>query len=433
MRGMVISLVAKGVLFVVALQVALCGDGFARGKGGLHKASLARELEPPKLKAGSALLLDVRTKSVLYEFNSTKRFYPASLTKVMTALLILEKGNLDDNVVVTKEACSVEPSSAGLKEGEVISLRHLLYLILVKSANDACVAAAIHIAGSVNAFVKMMNERAKSLGAQYTHFCNPHGLHDDEHYSTAQDLARITLEALKHEEFRKAVSTRVLEVPPTNKSEARVFKNLNKLLWEYEGADGVKTGFTIPAGRCLIATATRNGWQLLAVILKSENAFEDAKALLDYGFSNFVSIPITQKGSTVATFHIQGGVPSCVTAIPKEDFFVILRKDEVHKLRWRIHQKPIKLPLHRGDTIGYVEFTSPRSSTHLIELVSACDVMPSNGGVLKRILAGAIFLMLLIACVVGVFYFARKPTTRGGGQTQQGASLKSWRKVIKLR
>ncbi|MFA4015630.1 MAG: hypothetical protein RUDDFDWM_000721 [Candidatus Fervidibacterota bacterium] len=433
MQVAVNSPIVRGIIFVIALQVALCSGGFAQDKNEPFKTSPVGELKPPKLKAGSALLLDVRTKSVLYELNSTKPFYPASLTKVMTALLILERGNLDDMVVVTKEACSVEPSSAGLKEGEVISLRHLLYLILVKSANDACVAAAIHIAGSVSAFVRMMNERAKSLGAQYTHFCNPHGLHNDKHYSTAQDLARITIEALKHEEFRNAIATRVLEVPPTNKSKARVFKNLNKLLWEYEGADGVKTGYTIPAGKCLIATATRNGWQLLAVILKSSNQFEDAKALLDYGFSSFISIPITQKGSTVATFHIQGGVPSCVAAIPKEDFFAVLKRNEIHKLQWRIHQKPVKLPLHRGDTIGYVEFTSPSSSTHLIELASASDVMPLNDGALKRLLVSMVLLMLLIACGIGVFYLVRKPVACCSGHMQQDASLKSWRRVIKLR
>lgn len=387
----------------VIFSAALAGANSAELKqGGVNGSGKVSCLEPPKLTAMSALLVDVRTGTVLYELNPTRRSYPASLTKLMTALLIVERGNLDELVTVPKEATLVGESSAGLKEGELVTLRQLLYLALVRSANDACVAAAIRIAGSVEAFIKMMNERAVELGAQDTHFCNPHGLHHKDHYTTALDLLRITMAALSYEEIRKAVSTIVFEMSPTNKSQARVFKNRNRLLWEYEGADGVKTGYTIPAGRCLVATATRNDWQLMAIVLKSEDAFKDAKALLDFGFSTFMCLPIAVAGRAVANFVIHGGVPSCVPAIPKRSFYAIVRRDEVGKVAWCIHQKPAEPPIGRGDVIGYIEVSSPRASTHLIELISGCDVRLSTPAILWRVARRALVALLVIATLMVV-------------------------------
>lgn len=391
---------------LAALSIAICGANSAEHeRGNVSEDGRRNPFEPPRLTAISALLVDVRTGSVLYELNPTKRSYPASLTKLMTALLIVERGNLDEVVSVPKEATLIGESSANLKEGELVTLRQLLYLVLVRSANDACVAAAIHIAGSVDSFVKMMNERALELGAQDTHFCNPHGLHHKDHYTTALDLLRIAMAALSYGEIRRAVSTITFEMPPTNKSPARVFRNRNRLLWEYEGADGVKTGYTIPAGRCLIATATRNGWQLMAIVLKSEDAFKDAAALLDFGFSTFVCLPIAVAGQVIANFAIHGGVPSCIPALPRRSFYAVVRRDEINKVGWRIHQKPFELPIRKGDVVGYIEVTSPRASRHLIELISGCDVALSTSSLLGRAVGRLSIAVLIAICLAALLKF----------------------------
>ncbi|MCS7252592.1 MAG: D-alanyl-D-alanine carboxypeptidase family protein [Armatimonadota bacterium] len=389
-------------LHIALSLVAVNAFGLEPDQGDKKHRSKVGCFEPPRLTAKSALLVDVRTGTILYELNPTGHSYPASLTKLMTALLIVEHGNLDDAVTVPKEATLVGESSANLKEDEVVTLRQLLYLVLVRSANDACVAAAIHIAGSVDAFVKMMNERAIELGAQDTNFCNPHGLHHKDHRTTALDLWRITSAALGYGEIRRAVSTRFFEMPPTNKSGARVFRNRNRLLWEYDGADGVKTGYTIPAGRCLIATATRSDWQLMAIVLKSEDAFKDAAALLDFGFSTFVCLPIAIAGRAVANFAVHGGVPSCVPAAPKRSFYTVVRKDELSRVSWRVHQKAFEPPISKGDVIGYIEVVSPRASRHLIELISECDVKPSTAVILRRIAVRASLIAFALLCIAAL-------------------------------
>jgi len=250
------------------------------------RATLSQDLP---VTAKSALLADAETGEILWQRNPDLRCYPASLTKIMTAVLVLERGNLEDWVTVPKEAAFTGESSMALKEGERVQLKDLLNAILVRSANDACVAAAIHLAGSVEKFVEWMNEKAKELGMTNTHFVNPHGLHHPQHFTTARDLLTLTRYALQNPTFRSIVSQREIIVAPTNKSALRRYRNRNKLLELYPGCDGVKTGYTIPAGKCLVASATRNGWQLIAIVLGSQDHFADCATLLDYGSINFFS------------------------------------------------------------------------------------------------------------------------------------------------
>lgn len=328
------------------------------------------EPQPLTVTAKSALLADAETGEILWQRNPDLPCYPASLTKIMTAVLILEHGNLDDWVTITKDAAFTGESSMALKEGERVRLRDLLNAILVRSANDACVAAAIHLIGSVERFVEWMNEKAKGLGMSKTHFVNPHGLHDPQHYTTARDLLTLTRYALRDPTFRQIVAKRDIAIAPTNESALRHYYNRNKLLSLYPGCDGVKTGWTVPAGKCIVASATRNGWQLIAVVLNSQDHFSDAAALLDYGFHNFVQLTLAQRGEPLALFYVPGGNPEWLRAVAQETVRVVLPKAKLGRVRSHVRQTVAKPPVQKGQTVGEIVWEIPGASRHCIKLVA---------------------------------------------------------------
>ena len=239
---------------------------------------------PPAVDAQAAVLMVNGTKQVLFEKNPQKIMYPASTTKITTLITALENGDLNSVVTVSPSAAAVDGSSLGLNAGDRIVLRNALYGMMLVSGNDAAEAVAAHIAGSVPAFVDMMNRKAAAIGATDTNYSNPHGLPDPiNHYTTAYDLALITDYALKNPTFARIVSTRSYRVDFLNRPSIYV-TNTNKLLKTYPGATGVKTGYTDAAGECLVAAAKRGNVQLIAVILHSETRWDDAARLLDYGF-----------------------------------------------------------------------------------------------------------------------------------------------------
>lgn len=240
----------------------------------------------PPIAAQAAILVDVDTGQVLLEHHAQDRLPMASTTKIMTALLALERGNLDQVVTVPAEALTVGESSMYLQAGEQISLRDLLYGLLMVSGNDAAMTIALHIAGSEAAFVQMMNERALSLGLNDTHFANPHGLDAPDHYSSAADLYRLARAALAYPDFARIVSTTQYTRP------GHTLVNTNELLSLYDGADGVKTGTTDLAGECLVASVTRNGHRSLAVILGSTQRYTDARRLFDHYFAHYSWLPL---------------------------------------------------------------------------------------------------------------------------------------------
>lgn len=230
------------------------------------------------------------TGAVLFARHHMERRSPASTTKIMTALLILEEGRLDDKVVISERAAAVTGTGLGLRRGQRVVLRDLLWAILLKSANDAAVAAAEHVGGSEEQFVARMNAKAASLGMQGTQFSNPHGLDHPDHYSTAFDLAILARQALSHPTFARMVQTREARVAiltGRNGSvvKRRIIRTHNQLLGQFSGADGVKTGYTALAGRCLVASATRGDHQLIAVLLNDSRRWVEAAALLEYGFA----------------------------------------------------------------------------------------------------------------------------------------------------
>ncbi|MDO4345600.1 MAG: D-alanyl-D-alanine carboxypeptidase family protein [Eubacteriales bacterium] len=258
--------------------------------------------------ADAAIMMDADTGAILYAKNIEKREYPASITKIMTVLLALENGNLSDVVTFSENAVySIEFGSShlGLTEGEQLTLEQCLYGIMLASANEISNAVAEHIGGSIEHYVEMMNEKAAELGCTNTHFVNVHGLHDENHYVCAKDMAIIMREALKNEKFREIISTVEYSYPKTNKvDEERYFMNHHKMLYEegieYDGCIGGKTGYTDEAGNTLVTAAKRNGQTLITVTLKSPglyNAYDDTKVLMDYGFASFSDANIDNKMS----------------------------------------------------------------------------------------------------------------------------------------
>ena len=238
----------------------------------------------PAVGAETAVLIEAKTKKVLYAVDPGKIMYPASTTKMMTLLVALENGNLDSVVTVSCGAASCEESSLGLKAGDKLTLRELITGMMVVSGNDAAEAVAEHIAGSVPAFVEMMNNRADKMGLANTHFSNPHGLPDPiNHYSTAYDLAQIAAAGMQNPDFAKIVSLREYTVKFLNRSPVKV-STTNRFLKSYDGANGIKTGYTEEAGDCLVAGARRRDVQLIAVVLNDDDRWVDVPKLMDYGF-----------------------------------------------------------------------------------------------------------------------------------------------------
>lgn len=253
--------------------------------------------DPLDVSAAAAILMDAETGEVLFERNPDERRSPASITKILTALVILERGQLTDTVVVSPAAARVGGYRLGLRSGQRVLLEDLLAAILIRSANDAATAAAEHVGQGLLGFTTLMNAKAEALGMRQSHFVNPHGLDEPDHFTTARDLALLTREALDHPEFARLVRTReaTVRVWQTGRrsliQRARIILNHNRLLGRLEGADGVKTGYTDAAGRCLVASASRGGQRMIAVLLNDPQRWTDAATLLEFGFGQVGGAP----------------------------------------------------------------------------------------------------------------------------------------------
>jgi len=236
-----------------------------------------------RVPAHSILLKELKTGTTLYQFESEKRLSPASLTKIMSALVILEYGHLDDEVTVSPKAARAHKTHLRLRTGQIFRLEDLLKAMLIMSANDACLAASEHVGGDEARFVELMNAKAIALGLQNTHFSNACGFDAPEHYSTAEDLAKLSEIAMHHPVFKELVSEEREIIMPINEHRAYVLRTTNRLLGRIPGVQGVKTGFTSKAGRCLIAKVSQDGRDLLLVILNSKRRWNTATSLINYG------------------------------------------------------------------------------------------------------------------------------------------------------
>ena len=316
------------------------------------------------ISSKSAVLMDASTGKILYEKNSHEKLPPASVTKVMTMLLIceaLESGKIkeDDDVQISEVASSMGGSQIFLEPGEIQKVDTLLKSIAVASANDACVAMAEYVGGSVEEFVVLMNKRAKELGMNDTNFVNTNGLPVDNHYTSAYDIALMSKELLKHKKISKYLTTWMDEVVVGKKQAKIGISNTNKLVKHYQGATGVKTGFTQQAKYCLSASALRNNTHLIAVTLCAETSpirFKDATNLLNSWFANYESVKICGANDKVATVKFEKGEKENVDLVAKDDLSVLIKKGDKKDFTKKVQIKDdLKLPIKKNTELGVVK------------------------------------------------------------------------------
>ncbi len=323
--------------------------------------------------ARSMVLIEQSTGTVLVDVDSSKRMPMASTTKIMTALVTLENADLTEPVVIPAQAAGIEGSSMYLAAGETLTVSDLLYGLMLTSGNDAATALALHVGGDEQRFVDMMNERAQSLGLTDTNFKNPSGLPDDEHYTTAAELAKITAAALANETFASIVSTDTARVPYKNNPDGRTLKNHNKLLHLYDDAIGVKTGFTKKAGRCLVGAARRDGVTLICVTLNDGDDWNDHIAAFDYGFSVAKTLPLAGAGEVCVTLSTPDG--ATVTAHNANTLETVVFGDV--SVSSVIKAEPfVYSPKSAGDKVGQVLFYVDGKLAATDELLLESDLLP---------------------------------------------------------
>ena len=358
---------------------------------------------PLTISSPSALLMDSSSGKILYEKNINEKMYPASLTKIMTAILVLENCKLDDIATVSYDSVmsiSMGYVTANLQVGEELTVEQLLYVLMVGSSNDAAIVLAEHISGSVEDFANLMNEKAKELGCTNTHFVNPNGEHNEDHYSTAYDLALIAKYAMQNETFRKLVSTTSYKLPITNKydREDRLFTTTNSLLlvnnnsradnYYYQYAIGIKTGFTTPAGNCLVAAANRNNLEFITVVLGAgqtedglSQRYLDTINLFEYGYNTYMLKKVIESGGTVQTVNIKGATRKTkkLDAIVQNDIYVLTKQENKNNavLPEITFNENLKAPLKAGDIIGNVKYTEG-GITYEEKLLASHDVQKSH-------------------------------------------------------
>ena len=326
--------------------------------------SIAGEAVGMTVDAKSAVLIDAGSGTVLFEQNSHERLPPASVTKVMTMLLIMEavdrgQMSLDDKVTISEKAASMGGSQMYMEPGEQQTLETLMKGIVIASANDACVAAAEYHSGTVEIFVENMNKRAKELGMVDTNFVNTNGLPVANHYSSAYDIALMSKELIKHEklqEWFKVWMTNITVGLPGKKQTELGLTNTNRLIKTYPGANGIKTGFTQEAGYCLSASAVKDDLNLIAVIMGSTTSkirFAEAAKLLDYGFANYDSVKLAEKGEPMGKITIEKGAPDMIDAVAPEQISVLVKKGEKDGIRGELElNTTISAPISMGEQIG---------------------------------------------------------------------------------
>lgn len=358
----------------------------------------------PNVVGRAAVLIDSKSGKILFAKNADEPLPPASTTKILTAVLVLQNCKLTDTVTAQKDATLVEPSAVGLKEGEKITVENLLYAMLLKSANDAAIAFADHISGSVSKFAELMNSRAKSLGATNSHFTNPNGLPDPNHYTTAHDLAVIAKHAMEIPEFREIVSAKVKVIPRTDDSAIKWLQNHNKMLWRYKGANGIKTGYTKEAKQCLVVSAEKNGQELIAVVLGSEgsNVWSDGQTLLDYGFDNYVTYKHKDANVAIKSVAVNKGTAR-VSLVTQKAFFYTLPKGGQGSLTEKAVVNPeITAPIKKGQVLGKLFFFLKGREIGYVNLVAGNDVAARafsiNGGSesVNPLIAGGLLLGLFL-------------------------------------
>ena len=373
----------------------------------------------PEINSEAAILIENKTGNVLFEKNSTKKMYPASTTKIMTAILAIENCDLNEIATVSKEAVYSVPSgytTARLVVGEEISREDLLYALMLNSANEAANVIAEHISGSVDEFAILMTEKAKELGCNNTNFKNANGMHNEDHYTTAEDLAKITKYCMKNETFKKIVSTQKYYLPSTNKysNSDRLMTNTNILIqpnskYYYKYAIGVKTGYTTQAGNCLVSFSNNEGVELICVTLKASSRtdessyrFNDNKNLFEFGYNNFSNQTIIKSNTVINTITVPNATKESknLNIITKEDINDYISNEiNLEKLKPEIKiNENIKAPLYAGDILGKISYEM-NGKTYSTDLIAETTVYTKQNYTTYILLAGLILLIISIILV----------------------------------
>lgn len=382
------------VLMISIISVFTSLTGVFAAPDGIYMES--SNISKPDIQSDAAILADLKTGRVIYSKNADEAMYPASTTKIMTGILALEYGNLNDTVTASVSALAPitnEDSHMGILIGEQFTLEQLIYGMLVYSANDAANVIATHIAGTPENFVEIMNKKAEELGTKNTHFVNTYGIHDDDHYTTAEDLALITRYAMQNEKFREIVKTPIYKIAPTEKyTTERNLPNTNLFLSSFRSAEfynknvtGVKTGSTDAAGYCLVTTAAKDATELLVIVLKAPSrseCYKDSKELLDLGFNNYSYTTIAKSGNVIRDSKVYEAKKDTRVALTvKEDIAALLPKDiDINENVVVKENLPevIKAPIKKGEAIGEITYFYNDNEIGKAELIAANDVKRNN-------------------------------------------------------
>ena len=325
-----------------------------------------------KVHAAASILIESKSGAILFALNAEQRRAPASTTKIMTAIVALERGDLRKIVTVSKRAARTGGSTIHLKTGDRLSLKELLEGMMLRSGNDGSMAVAEGVAGTIEDFIELMNLKAKEIGAINTNFRNPHGLRAPSHYTTALDLALMARYGLANRRFANLVKKKTALLEWAERRKAIEVRNTNRLLWYLEGADGVKTGTTNEAGHCLVASATRDKKQLIAVVLNSGDRWGDCQHLLEYGFREFDIIKIATAHRSVAKISVKNGWPRNINLYPRSDLYAVARKDKMNLLipKVTIFKNPMVAPINPGRKLGKIGYYYQERLVNEVDLIN---------------------------------------------------------------
>jgi serine-type D-Ala-D-Ala carboxypeptidase (penicillin-binding protein 5/6) len=365
----------------------------------------------PSVSAVSAILIDAVSGQVLYEKNADAPRPMASTTKIMTGLLFCEKVPDDAVICASKKASETRESSLHLKCNEKVSAHDLLRGIMLRSANDGCVAAAEHIAGSEAKFAQMMTARARQLGAWNTNFVNAHGLHHKNHYTTARDLALIARVAMQNPRFEEVVRTMRYNIKRSTKSKDTLLRNHSRFLGKFPGADGIKTGWTIPAGKCYVGSATYGGWRLISVVLKSKDYVSDTQAMMKYGYDNFKPYVLARPGDPAGDCNVRSGALAQVPAIVKRRVQVVAPKNAAPQIESRIVLPPVNAPVQLGQTIGTFEAVV-NGEVACSSPIVANDATPAVQSIVGSVAQGGGGRFWIISGILAVSYVLARNSKR---------------------
>lgn len=365
----------------------------------------------------SAILMDFKTGTILYSKNSNEKMYPASTTKILTAIIALEECNLDDMVTVSKSAISVIPpgySSANLLESEQISVKDLVTVFLVHSANDAGYVLAEHISGSIDEFANLMNKKATEIGCKDTHFTNPSGIHDENHYTTSYDLSLIARYCMLNKNFRNIVSQKSCTINRTNKSDVRTYKNTNDLInpsskYYLEECVGIKTGYTSQAKNCLISACSKNNLALICVVLGSNqmsngesSRYQDSINLFKYGYSNYSVKTFANKDDIIKNIEVKNGTKETrnLDLILEDSISVLLKNGENIPDASITLNDNLSAPIAKGTVLGTISYNIDNMQ-YTKNLIASHDVNKDDFTLLiLELLLGIILFVILITIII---------------------------------